>query len=218
MIITNKKLNKQLPLYLNFDILKRVEKHKVLGVVLDDKLSFRHHIQEICKKVSKGISVLYQLRDNVPEYVLKCLYNTHVLPHILYCSAIWGSTYSTHLQPLFILQKRAIRIINKAPFLETTQPLFKRSKILKLYDQIKLEIATYMFKNKNTEVFQRIINHYNTRQIGNLNLPRHDLTQYENSLAYAGPKLWNSLTNHLKDKITKRSFRLNYKRELLSKY
>ena len=158
------------------------------------------------------------MKYHVPEYVLKCLYNAHVLPHILYCIAIWGSTYSSHLQPLFILQKRAIRIITKAPFRETTQPLFKRTKILKLYDQIKLEVATYMFNNKNSQDFQRIINRYNTRQVGQLQLPRHDLTHFEHSLAYCGPKLWNALTNDLKNKRTKRLFRFHYKKTILSQY
>ena len=206
------------PLFINFDAIERVSKHKVLGIILDEKLRYQHHIQYICKKVSKGISILHQLRNTVPEFVLKCLYNAHILPHILYCNALWGGTFSTHLQPLFILQKRAVRIISKSLYYDHTQPIFKRLKILKLYDQVKLEVATYMFKNRNSLDFQRRLHNYNTRQYDNLILPRHDLTQYERSISYAGPKLWNSLSNQLKTITTIKSFRRQYKKELLTMY
>ena len=218
LIITNKRLDVIPPVYIHFNFIKQVDKHKVLGVILDKKLSFLQHIQYICKKVAKGISLLHQLKDLVPEYVLLCLYNAQILPHLLYCIPIWGSTYTTHLQPLFILQKRAIRLIAKRPYLDHTQPLFKRLKLLKLYDQIKLEIGTYMYKNRNSPDFEQCIHNYNTRHRDNIILPRHDLTKYEHSIAYAGPKLWNSLKNHIKGLPSLHSFRRNYKKELLSHY
>ena len=33
----------------------------------------------------------------------------------VYCSIIWASTYSSHLRPLFRLQKKALRIITHSP-------------------------------------------------------------------------------------------------------
>ena len=91
-------------------------------------------------------------------------------------------------------------------------------KILTLYDQIKLDIASYIFKRKNTAEFQIRNHRYNTRQVDIIYLPRHDLTKYEHSLAYAGPKLWNSLSNHLRSKPSITNFRKNYKIQLLSQY
>ena len=39
------------------------------------------------------------------------LYCTLVMPYLTYCCEVWGNHYKTRIQSLFILQKRAIRII-----------------------------------------------------------------------------------------------------------
>ena len=104
-------------------------------------------------------------------------------------------------------------MITKNPPREHTLPLFKQMNILTLYDQIKLDIASYMYKRKNTADFQVREHRYFTRQRDIIYLPRHDLTKFEHSLSYAGPKLWNSLSNNLKSKLNIHAFRRNYKKK-----
>ncbi len=62
----------------------------------------------------------------MPNYVLKILYNAHVLPHLQYCTPIWCNAYPTNLLPLLRLQKKIIRIITNSDYFEHTQPLFKK--------------------------------------------------------------------------------------------
>ena len=45
----------------------------------------------------------------------------------------------------FMMQKRAIRIINNAPYNGHTEPLFKKSRILKLYDLYEYQCIMFMF-------------------------------------------------------------------------
>ena len=81
----------------------------------------------------------------------------------LYCLPIFGPTYEAHLKPLFMLQKKAIRIINGASYLQHTDPLFYSSKILKIRDQYKLSIGTYIYNNPTIlHGYQRTHSH-NTR-------------------------------------------------------
>lgn len=47
--------------------------------------------------------------NNSSRRTLFCLL---VLPYFTYCEEVWGNTYKSSLEPLFILQKRAIRIIH----------------------------------------------------------------------------------------------------------
>ena len=68
-----------------------------------------------------------------------------VQPHLTYGVTLWGPTYQCHLKQLFILQKKAIRCINKAHYNTHTEPLFIRSKILKLDDIYKFELYKFMF-------------------------------------------------------------------------
>ena len=161
ILFTNKKLESCLPLFLNFDIIKQCDYHKVLGLTLDSKLSFKVHVQEVCKKLARSISLLYNLKDFMPLKVLLTIYYSHVYPHLSYCLPIWGSTYPTYLQSIFLLQKRAIRLITKSPFLEHTSPLFKSTNVLKFFDLVKLELASFMFRNNNIPMFERLQHNYN---------------------------------------------------------
>ena len=46
--------------------------HKHLGVILDEKLNFKEHINSAISKVNKGISVIKKLRHTLPrKYLLK---------------------------------------------------------------------------------------------------------------------------------------------------
>ena len=68
------------------------------------------------------------------------LYNSLVLPHLNYAQVIWGSNYETTLEPLFIQQKRAVRLIYDVPPGTHTSPLFRELKILKLKDQLHYQL------------------------------------------------------------------------------
>ena len=126
-----------------------VTSSKFLGVIIDDKIKFNEHIQGLCNKISKSIGIIFRIRNCIPNVCLRILYFCLVHPYFLYCLPVFGATYDTHLQPLILLQKRAIRLISNAAFLANTEPLFKMQKILKFNDIYKHSIACYMFKNQH---------------------------------------------------------------------
>ena len=109
---------------LNNTNLNYTDHTKFLGVVLDNNLTCGNHIKYISSKVSRSLGILYKLQDYLPTTSLIGLYYTFVYPYLIYCIPIWGNTTENHLYPLKILQKRAIRIINKKPFLHHTNDLF----------------------------------------------------------------------------------------------
>ena len=79
-------------------------------------LSWKPHITYICDKVVKVVGILSKSRRHLPSVTLKTLYNSLFLRYINYCNLIWASTYASYLEPLYLLQKKAIRIITS--FLE----------------------------------------------------------------------------------------------------
>ncbi len=120
------------PLFYHRDRISRTAEHTLLGIIIDDVLSFKPHISNLVLKLSRIVSLLYQLKNFVPNYVLKCLYNAHVVPHLQYCTSILANSYPTYLLPLFCLQKKIIRIITGSEYYAHTHPLFKDSHSLKL--------------------------------------------------------------------------------------
>ena len=66
-----------------------------------------------------------------------------------YCAEIWGNTYRTNVLPVFIKQKRLLRIVCRGKRFDHTTPLFYKMHALKLFDLIKLKTAVVMFKAYN---------------------------------------------------------------------
>ena len=74
------------------------------------------------------------------------LYNIPlILPYLLYCSDVWGRTYKTNLNPLFVKQKKCLRIIGRLSRHDHTTPLFLIFKILKLFDLFEYKPACFMY-------------------------------------------------------------------------
>ena len=55
----------------------------------------------------------------------------------------------TQYNKLFLLKKRAVRIISKAGYLDHTTPLFTNLNLLKLTNTYYLNLGKFMFKQMN---------------------------------------------------------------------
>jgi len=139
------------PLYLGGQKIDRVNNYKFLGIYVDDKLTWKTHIQHICTKLSKTTGILYRASSILTDAAIRMLYYSICHPHLLYGVLLWGNTYKTHLQSLITIQKRLIRIIAKANRLEHTANLFKELRIIKLFDiySLKLNIFMYLHNRKS---------------------------------------------------------------------
>ena len=91
--------------------LERVNKFKYLGVLLDDTLSWKDHIEYIGNKISSRLGVLRRERKVLPKPTCLMLYNTIVLPLFDYCSPVWDSCGAGSKDYLDKLNRRAACII-----------------------------------------------------------------------------------------------------------
>ena len=84
--------------------LERVESTKFLGIIIDENLTWKKHIDVISKTISRNVGMLTKMKHYVPGYILYSLYCTLVLPYINYSILIWGNTCKTYLDKIFKLQ------------------------------------------------------------------------------------------------------------------
>ena len=61
---------------------------KILGVTLDERITFKPYIQEQLKKACAKEAALRKLCRFIPEDVIIRLYKAYVLPHLEYCSPL----------------------------------------------------------------------------------------------------------------------------------
>ena len=182
----------------NNDI-NKVTSVKFLGVKIDNKLTWKDHVDDISRKISSVIGILNKLKFILPLPILINLYNTMILPYLTYCNIIWGKCALYLLQKMFLLQKRAIRIITKSPYLAHTEVLFKKLRILNIHDLHSYFAASFMFsylKNFVPDTFKDFftlnVNRYETRNSNNFYIPNYRHNFSRSMIRYKGPELWNN--------------------------
>ena len=196
---------------------------KFLALLLDEHLSWKYHLRELSKKLAKTRGMFFKIRNLLPLDVLICLYNA--LSFLQYGLIVWGQTYASYIEPVFRLQKKAIRAISFQPRLSPSLPIFKDLELLRLSDIFYLRLLTFVFDSVNKTspesfhnffVFNSSVDQYCTRQAsqGDLYLTRQNSLQYGlKSLRYLGAKLPAELRNAL----SKTSFKAKLKTYSLNK-
>uniref|UniRef100_A0A671WXI2 Reverse transcriptase domain-containing protein n=1 Tax=Sparus aurata TaxID=8175 RepID=A0A671WXI2_SPAAU len=225
IIFGNRPINSNKKLMINNVVIERVSEIKFLGIIIDNKLCWKPHINYIKTKISKSIAVLHKVKDFLNQVSLYTLYCSFILPYISYCVEVWGNTYNTNTKPIFILQKRAIRIVNKTTYRETTNPLFSKLKALKFNDLVDFKTVQIMYKAKNKllpstiqELFQFKENHYSLRgnDIFKKQLVRTN-TKYH-CITVKGVTLWNNCNKELKTCTSLNKFKRMFKDNILNGY
>ena len=98
MIMTNqgRKYNaKDCVLTIDGEMLSSVSNTQFVGIILDDKLTWKNHIDYIGYKVSKLAGIFHRVRNLLTKYTLVTLCNTILKPYFTYCipiSCIWSNT------------------------------------------------------------------------------------------------------------------------------
>ena len=74
---------------LNNILVQRSSYQKHLGLILDEKLNFKQHIDSAISKINKGIPVIKKLRYNLPRKSLIMIYKAFLRPLIDYGDIIY---------------------------------------------------------------------------------------------------------------------------------
>ena len=218
MLITNRNApNLTQVLKINSTYIKHVESHKFLGVTIDNKLSFSPHISEISNKISKSIGIMFKLSQYLPSQTLLNIYYSLAHSYLMYCNTIWGGTYDTHLQPLFILQKRCLRIIHKTAFRAHTLPLFIESRVLQLKDIHNYSLATFTYKNLDLFASNVPSHTYQTRNNSYVTSFQR-LRVSQRSIYFSAINFWRELPPQLKDVENLDRFKKELKSHILNSY
>ena len=146
MLFSFKRAQQNLTIQINNTDIEERAVTSFLGVQIDNKLNWKAHITHISNKVSKSIAILRFVRYCYPKNVLKMIYMSLIYSHLNYCNVIWGAAEDGIIEPLFLLQKKNIRIITKSPYLEHTTPLFESLKLLTVYQVYKLNSSLFIYK------------------------------------------------------------------------
>lgn len=204
-------INKQLSL-----ALKCVEHTKFLGITIDVNFSWKIHINEISVKLARACFCLRKIKQLTNFSTCKTYYYSNFQSILCYGITCWGIVADAHR--IFVLQKKAMRIMCGEPPRTSCKDLFKKHKILPFPCIYILETLILGFKKKSDFNLLGDTHDYNTRNGKRLLMvPKHRTCLYERSPYYMAVKLFNKLPEYIKVLKSLKKFKQHLKDYLLEK-
>ena len=222
LVTTNQKRqrlnNDNLDLNFNNEPLTMITNEKILGVYVDNNLTWSEHIKRLTRKIASSIWLLSKIKKFLNQTHRVQFYKSYIQPHIDFCNIVWGNSSKTNKLKILRLQKRACRVILDYNVNDITEAM-KTLKIMSVYDRFYLRKAKFMFKVYNNLTPEYISDHFTLRNNvldTNVSLrsstagcfvpPKPRTEYFKNSLRYSGCLLWNGLPAHVKNAETPDTF------------
>ena len=131
------------------------------------------------------------------------LYHELFAPFMSYDLSVWGLTYPSMIEPVFVIQTRIMKVITFNEMIVHSTPIFDSLQILRLNDVFQLQLVSFVYEcvnNLSPLYFRNYLaaisstHSIGTRESkrGDLFVERKSTTQYEiRSIHFSGARLWN---------------------------
>ena len=134
---------------------------------------------------------------------LMLIYNALVLPHLSYCSLIWGINYQSNLKRLLLLQKRIARHILGLSYRESVSHRLGELQMLNIYSILKYKAIIFGHRHLNnaTPISLRTLlevrkPEVETRNRHGFSVPFTRLTYRKNTARFYIPIIWNEFSQY----------------------
>ena len=189
---------------------------RFLGVLLDENLSFKLHVQVIRVKISRGLGIIRKLKRLFPFPILRLLYFSLIFPYICYCSSVWMSTFSSVLAPVHILHEKAVTVLQS-----TTHSPVNLLKIRDIYVISLASLAYQFFHGDLPFCFSGLlkpvgeVNFYAVRNREDVMIPATPSVRSDFGLVVTVGRAWNLVPAEIRQSQTLGSFKRQMKSFLL---
>ena len=104
----------QIQVNIGTTVLKKQTSVKYLGVTVDNHLRWHAHIYNVRKGCLGNIAAIRQACHYLPSHIKRTLYLCFILPHLKYCSVVWGNCKTIPSSRLKCVQNYAL-LLNRPP-------------------------------------------------------------------------------------------------------
>ncbi|KAI5731462.1 hypothetical protein M8J77_010354 [Diaphorina citri] len=183
---------------------------KFLGLVVDRKLEWKSHIDNLVPKLATAVFAVNSVRRNINSKAALLSYFSYFHSVMSYAIVYWG--FSPQLESVFLLQKRAVRAVFGYGSQTSCRPLFKEYGILTIYAQVILDSCCLIHKVAPTLTKRSDIHGYNTKYKNNIINSSNKIM--DGSFLGEGIKYYNKLPKELRS-LGPEPFRNTLKGQLL---
>jgi len=195
---------------------------RYLGLYVDEKLSWKEHIDVVCKKLTKLSYVFRMLGRYISKDQISQLYYAYVYPHIHYALEVYGNCSKTNMNLLQIVQNNLLRALCNVNRRFSSTKMHKDLNILKIQDDFKMAVLIFVYKQQRQMLpgvfsdYYRSVGGRNTRSKSNNDIYiEHARTlKGQKSIKILGAKVWNKLPKHVKESRSISLFKKSLKQNL----
>ena len=175
---------------------------KLLGLWIDNKMTFEEHIKKLITKGNQKLHALMRIAKYMTIEKLRVLMKSFIESQFKYCPLVWMFHSKKIHNRINKLHERALRVVYKNDDKLSFEELLKKDKSFSVHDRNLQKLAQVMYKVKEglcpkpvQEIFTHIDSNTNVRNNvngGNWIIPkvRTERKGIE-TLRYRGPFTWN---------------------------
>ena len=225
MLISNIHIDQTVELVMDNTVLKVVDTHKHLGVLLSSNNKWTSHIDSIINSASKQVSFLRKIKYKFSRSTLNKLYCAYIRPLLEYASEVWDGCNRNDSNRLEKLQLNAARIVTGLPIFPSANSLYTETGWETLAERRKNKKLTLMYKIINNDAPSYLtsllphrvneISNYNLTDNENFEIPFSRLCTFETSFFPSTLKLWNDLDQSFRNLPTLSQFKRRLKKQLI---
>lgn len=131
--------------------LVRVNSIRDLGVMMDSKVSFNPHIDNILNRAFKNLGFITRISKPLKKIsTLKLLYNSFVRSILEFASVVWNPSYQIHINRIEKVQKKFVKLLNyRCHRLDSYENSLNYYNLTSLLNRRKLIDMSFLFKILN---------------------------------------------------------------------
>ena len=207
--------------------IEKVRSYSQLGLILNEKMNWDAHIDNIISKANKKIGLIWRLSNHVPRFAVEIIYTTYIRPQLEYCVVIYNNCTKETSTRLESCQRRAAIACTRA---------YQRTNTITLLEELgwdKLETRrTYLCHILMYKLTNALVPEYMTLLLPPMQgqnagyvsrreksfIPIRATTErYRRSIIPTAIRNWNNLHTKYRTSSSLASFKHNMKNQLFAK-
>ena len=190
---------------------------KLLGIIIDNKLTFNNHVAGLCKKASQKLHALARVSKYMNMNKRRTIMKAFIIAQFGYCPLVWMFHSRTLNNRINKIHERALRIIYNDEQSSFNGLLIKDGAIT-IHQRNIQALAIEMFKVINgmpPEIMNKVfplkeaLNYCSRFPFKSRNV--RTVAYGTETLNFMGPKIWSLVPNELKEIATLSEFKREIK-------
>ena len=203
-MILGKRTRQTIIININNIKIRESQNVELLGPTIDNRLTFKDHINILCRGASYKLRALRRIRKYLTLEKSKLLYNAFINNQFNYASIIWMFCRKQDYLEVEKIHYKALKIVYNSN--ECYEELLIRNNEVSIHQKQLRTLATEIYKCL-TDVNPDFMNYFSIKEIpcsirndSALKIPSASFTYYgTNSIHFRACLLWNKLPNSLKE-------------------